>query len=1268
MNARHRHFARLGWLCGLLAAGCGPQDPRAESALTRRLEPGPSLAAFDRATADRARLRLLDADAPPASDAMPEAAGGKDIDGQMVFQQGAQPHAAYAMDCTFVWAYFPSTNYGTNEYLGCGRYAAFAWPYLRFDLSALPPGIQVTSATLSLYATYFDPYCVSGQNLGAHKVLSSWSENTLTYDNKPADWNNGAFESTTYLDASERFWDFSVTQMVSDWVANPSANFGLAVIPVDSLCDGDWIEFASDDNATTSFRPKLTVDYRLPTHQATFASQSPPPSIMIIGQTAPVEIRFVNDGYDDWTPADGYALGSQSPPDNTTWGFSRIALPGSVGHGQTAIFSAQVAAPSSPGTYSFQWRMVQDGVAWFGDASPSVPVEVRLKPNGAVCQNNTECDSAKCVDGVCCDSTCLGTCKSCRIVGFEGNCRYIGAGQDPDEECPGTGVCGGSCNGTGACAFPAAGLACAPCGSCNGQGLCNQFAASGSDPSDACGPCRVCPGDGPDCVPVPAGEDPFDECEATAPESCGTSGACDGQGACARHAAGTACGPESCAAGSHHLPDRCDGAGHCQPGQDVPCSPYVCLDAVSCRSDCSDNSHCVAESYCEAGRCRPTLGRGESCSHDGQCLSGHCADGVCCDTVCGGRCEFCAMPFDPGGCYAVPDGEDPRDVCPGTGICGGVCNGARECRFPPTTTRCDTCKGCDGAGACAVLAAAESDPFGDCGVCRGCSGVDTACRPIAAGQDPRSECPDLAPDTCGTSGGCDGAGACAWYAPGTECIPASCEDGVLQPASLCDGAGRCLTPEPIQCRPYACAASDRCASACADDSLCLSGYFCQAPECVPILAAGEACQRAAQCQTGLCIDGVCCQDLCDGFCRRCDIEGSRGQCADVPAGEDPDAECEGGGACGGACDGGGGCAFPGTEKPCGACARCDGAGNCGVFLPAGADPLDACGPCRVCAGGRDECVPVEAGQDPLDECTTEDPATCGRDGQCDGRGACRSWPEGTLCGSQFCRNGTLTRAPTCDGAGTCAERGSVSCHPFSCDGDECQGPPSLHHVSVEDAPGGQGVPLLDRDLTTDDALMLYAVGRDSSNVFLGDVLVRWRVEGEIGSVALGPSTSAVFDPTLPGQGRVVADYYLSSVIDGQTGLLRVAPGVPAGDIPVSADPVRIPADGTSTSTITAGPVRDADQNPVADGTRLTALASAGELMGGDLDAAQPGLQLATAGGSVNFSIRAPTQPARAWIRVSARSPGNADGRGVVLFGGAGAGGRAGAPAPGWVGR
>ena len=90
-----------------------------------------------------------------------------------------------------------------------------------------------------------------------------------------------------------------------------------------------------------------------------------------------VSIQVKNTGDLTWTSAARYALGSQNPYDNGTWGFGRVALPASIAPGQTATFNFAITAPTNPGTYNFQWRMVQDGVAWFGDQTPNVAISVQ---------------------------------------------------------------------------------------------------------------------------------------------------------------------------------------------------------------------------------------------------------------------------------------------------------------------------------------------------------------------------------------------------------------------------------------------------------------------------------------------------------------------------------------------------------------------------------------------------------------------------------------------------------------------------------------------------------------------------------------------------------------------------------------------------------------------------------------------------------------------------------------------------------------------------
>ncbi len=871
------------------------------------------------------------------------------------------------------------------------------------------------------------------------------------------------------------------------------------------------------------------------------------------------------------------------------------------------------------------------------------------KENGEACTAGTECISGNCVDDVCCDSTCSGLCRHCALPDLEGNCRYLPAGQDPDEECPGDPPCGSQCDGQGACAFGASGTACAACAQCDGNGNCNVFQPEGSDPGDVCGLCRVCPGDGPDCVAAPAGSDPWEECAPDPPESCGLTGDCDGQGSCDLHPVGTVCQPERCQDGTHHPADLCDGLGNCiDSGSDL-CRPYVCLDAVVCRTDCTLDEHCVAGSSCSAPDCVAYLGLGESCSLDAACISEHCVDGVCCESACAGECEACDLEQSQGSCQPIPDSEDPEDECPGVGLCGGVCDGQGSCRFTPDTVKCAPCTSCNGAGFCNLFVQPGSDPFNDCAPCWACSGVDESCRLVPAGEAGPGDCLETPASGCGSAGTCDGAGGCQLWPAGTVCAAAECNDGLLQPADLCDGQGNCQDSGEIDCNGYACLGDDACRTDCRADADCLPDFHCDGDACVPDLNTGSPCSRDSQCTSANCVDAVCCQTTCAGVCHRCDLPETAGTCTPVPSGQDPDGECPGDGACGGACNGAGECAFPGAETACAPCARCDGAGSCTVWVEAHSDPADACGLCRVCPGDGPDCVPVDAGSDTLDECDQQPQESCGQDGECDGRGACRLWAYGIFCGVQSCTGDTLRRAPICDGSGACVEQGTISCSPYICDQDDCAGPAGLYRVTVEDAPGGTGTSVESLALTTDDTLTLYAVGRDESGGFLNDVPVTWRVDAGIGIIPPGPARSAVFDPTTPGQGQVVADFHDPEVIDDTTGVLSVSAGVAAGSIPLSADPRVLPPDGVSVSRITGGPVQDADQNPVADGTLITLIASAGSLQAEDDDPGLPGLQRAVRDGSFAGEVTAPDAPARAVIKAVAVPPGTAQGEVTLYF-------------------
>jgi hypothetical protein len=112
------------------------------------------------------------------------------------------------------------------------------------------------------------------------------------------------------------------------------------------------------------------------------------PSSVTPGQVFSATIAMQNTGTNTWTTANSYKLGAQNPQDNTNWNASaRVPLPSTTAPGSTATFSANFTAPSTVGTYNFDWKMVQEFVQWYG-ATCSKSITVAATPP-ATCQDST---------------------------------------------------------------------------------------------------------------------------------------------------------------------------------------------------------------------------------------------------------------------------------------------------------------------------------------------------------------------------------------------------------------------------------------------------------------------------------------------------------------------------------------------------------------------------------------------------------------------------------------------------------------------------------------------------------------------------------------------------------------------------------------------------------------------------------------------------------------------------------------------------------------
>ena len=113
---------------------------------------------------------------------------------------------------------------------------------------------------------------------------------------------------------------------------------------------------------------EVTAAYKdLPTvNDAVFVSQVIPE--LVPGESVTVSITMRNTGTTTWTKDRGYQLGSVGPVDNTAWGLSRVNLSRaeSIAPDAEKTFTFNITVPTAEGVYSFQWKMVQEDVEWFG--------------------------------------------------------------------------------------------------------------------------------------------------------------------------------------------------------------------------------------------------------------------------------------------------------------------------------------------------------------------------------------------------------------------------------------------------------------------------------------------------------------------------------------------------------------------------------------------------------------------------------------------------------------------------------------------------------------------------------------------------------------------------------------------------------------------------------------------------------------------------------------------------------------------------------------
>jgi hypothetical protein len=114
------------------------------------------------------------------------------------------------------------------------------------------------------------------------------------------------------------------------------------------------------------------------------------------------------------------------------------------------------------------------------DGTPDIPSDMPMpmpmkSELGATCALPADCASNFCVEGICCNNACAGTCQTCAAATSKGTCRAAAAGTDPKNSCPDDGVAtcqrNGMCDGSGACQRYPANTVCVAASCNNGQNV-----------------------------------------------------------------------------------------------------------------------------------------------------------------------------------------------------------------------------------------------------------------------------------------------------------------------------------------------------------------------------------------------------------------------------------------------------------------------------------------------------------------------------------------------------------------------------------------------------------------------------------------------------------------------------------------------------------------------------------------------------------------------------------------------------------------------------
>jgi hypothetical protein len=175
-----------------------------------------------------------------------------------------------------------AVNYSTDTLL-----TLYTWPdaqvanaiLMKFDLSSIPAGATISSATLSLFQTDADATADPTYAVTVHRIVNKnpdltratgstydgalgWTANSCCSGGFPmAQADISAPVASNSLNKTDGVKQWDVTSLIQGWLSTPATNFGLLLNSDASKLRDHWRYFSSREHPTQSQRPSLSVTY-----------------------------------------------------------------------------------------------------------------------------------------------------------------------------------------------------------------------------------------------------------------------------------------------------------------------------------------------------------------------------------------------------------------------------------------------------------------------------------------------------------------------------------------------------------------------------------------------------------------------------------------------------------------------------------------------------------------------------------------------------------------------------------------------------------------------------------------------------------------------------------------------------------------------------------------------------------------------------------------------------------------------------------------------